>query len=75
LTNYYYHDTLLTSTTNTGDNMKVGDLIQYKDNDYEGYGVVLEAPVDDDMVLFYFVDHYPDYIWDFKDQLEVVPCK
>ena len=52
--------------------MKVGDLIRYKDKDIEGYGVVLEAPIDDDMVLFYFIDHYPDYIWDYTDILEVV---
>jgi hypothetical protein len=73
LTNHYYHDTLSTSTTNIGDNMKVGDLIQYKAFPENGYGVVLE--LDDDMVLFYFVDHHPDYIWDFAEQMEVLPCK
>jgi len=55
--------------------MKVGDLIRYKDKDIEGYGVVLEAPTDDDMVLFYFIDHYPDYIWDYTELMEVVTCK
>jgi len=55
--------------------MKVGDLIRYKDKDIEGYGVVLEAPIDDDMVLFYFIDHYPDYIWDYTELMEVVTCK
>ena len=30
LTNHYYHDTLLTSTTNTGELMKVGDLVKHK---------------------------------------------
>ena len=53
--------------------MKVGDLIRYKAFPENGYGVVLE--MDDDMVMFYFIDHYPDYIWDFEDQLEVLPCK
>jgi len=53
--------------------MKVGDLIQYKAFPENGYGVVLE--LDDDMVLFYFVDHHPDYIWDFAEQMEVLPCK
>jgi len=53
--------------------MKVGDLIQYKAFPESGRGVILE--IDDDMVLFYFMDDCPDYIWDFKDQMEVVTCK
>ena len=53
--------------------MKVGDLIQYKAFPESGRGVVLD--VDEDMVLFYFMDNYPDYIWDFKVQMEVVTCK
>lgn len=56
--------------------MKVGDLIRYKAFPESGYGVVLD--MDDDMVLFYFVDHHrdhPDYIWDFTDQLEAIKCK
>jgi hypothetical protein len=73
LTNYYYHDTLSTSTTNIGVYMKVGDLIQYKAFPESGRGVILD--IDDDMVLFYFMDNCPDYIWDFKDQMEVVTCK
>jgi hypothetical protein len=73
LTNYYYHDTLLTSTTNTGDMMKVGDLIRYKAFPRDGYGVILE--IDDDMALFYFMDDCPDYIWDYTDLMEVVTCK
>jgi len=62
-----------------GGKMQVGDLIRYKafpENGYNGYGVVLD--MDDDMVLFYFVDHHrdhPDYIWDFTDQLEAIKCK
>ena len=53
--------------------MKVGDLVQYKAFPESGRGVILD--VDEDMVLFYFVDHYPDYIWDFKSHMEVLPCK
>ena len=53
--------------------MKVGDLIQYKAFPESGRGVILE--IDKDMVLFYFMDDCPDYVWDHKVQLEVVTCK
>ena len=53
--------------------MKVGDLIRYKAFPETGTGVVLE--VEEHMVLFYFMDNCPDYIWDFKDHMEVVTCK
>ena len=73
LTNMCERDTLYTSTTNIGVYMKVGDLIQYKAFPENGRGVILE--IDDDMVLFYFMDDCPDYVWDHKVQLEVVTCK
>ena len=53
--------------------MKVGDLIRYKAFPETGHGVVLE--VEEHMVLFYFIDNCPDYIWDFKDHMEVVTCE
>ena len=53
--------------------MKVGDLIRYKAFPETGHGVVLE--IDNGMVLFYFIDNCPDYIWDFGDYLEVVTCE
>lgn len=56
--------------------MKVGDLIQYKDKDITCKGIVLNVPNwNDDMVLVYFIDKYPDYVWEFTELLEVAKCK
>ena len=56
--------------------MKVGDLIQYKDKDITCKGIVLNIPSwNDDMVLVYFIDKYPDYVWEYSELLEVASCK
>ena len=55
--------------------MKVGDLIEYKDKDITCKGVVIETPIDDDMVLVYFIDKYPDYVWEYSELLEGASCK
>jgi hypothetical protein len=55
--------------------MKVGDLIQYKDKNIEGKGIVLEMPEDDHMVLVYLMDECPDYVWEYPDLLEVSSCE
>ena len=51
-------------------NMNSGDLAEYKEFPENGKGIVLQ--IDGDMALLFWMDEFPDYIWEKTSLLKKI---